>query len=181
MKLLYCCFIAGALWACDTPSEPTEATTDVEVDPGAENYTVVSVNTESFVFDLAVPRELTEKNEVEVNLNEAFGHLRVTVGEFFDLEITQEQGNTVQLFKELDETLVFEYEVVEETEGAVIYRQSIPGEGHSFWHVYAFMSSGGTPYLLRDASQSELSEAQSRMIFEAMQQTVKINSEQRPT
>lgn len=181
MKLLYCCLIAGTLWACDSPTQPAETNPDTEVDANAKNYTVLSVSNESFVFDLAVPRELAEENEVKVNLNEAFGHLRVTAGKFFDLEITQEQGSSEQLRKQLDETLIFEYEIVEESEGAVLYRQSIPGEDNDFWHIYAFMTSGGEDYLLRDVSQSELSEAQSRIIFAAMQRTVKINPAQRPT
>lgn len=181
MKLFYCCLIARALWACDSPSTPAEASPVTAVDADAENYTVLNISNESFIFDLAVPRDIAEANEVAVNLNEAFGHLQVTAGKFFDLEITQEQGSLEQLRTQLDETLIFEYEIVEESEGAVLYRQSIPGEGNTFWHIYAFMSSGGEHYLFRDVSQSELSEAQSRMIFDAMQRTVKINTAQRPT
>lgn len=181
MRTLFCCFIVGGLWACSTPNSPEQRSAEPPEEAVDSRYTVLNISEESFDFDIAIPRTLAKEQEIEIEQNEAFGHLRVAAGKSFALEVTQEKGSMEQLQKQLDETLVFDYEVVEESEGAVLYRQSIPGEENDFWHVYAFMASNGDDYLLRDVSQSELNEAQSRMIFEALQRTIELNQEQGPS
>lgn len=170
MKLQILFLIASiALWSCN-PSEQQKESETVEEAPNEQSFELVEIDHEGFVLQLPVPVDYYNPNEFSVEMNPAYGQLEVSAGNVFQVEIIEETGNKENLIADLERDLVFEFEVVEDIENGLLYRQFIPNGGKEFWHYYVLVDHNNRQYVVKDAAMSELNEYQSRKIFKALAQ-----------
>jgi hypothetical protein len=157
-----------AFTACNTATTTPKPDAEPE-DVATSDIQVVDVNQDGFNFKLGIPKEYFEGNEVQIQFNEAFGHLEVKCGDVFTVFVTEEQANTEAFTEKLKLELLMKYEVMHTAGPAMLYRQFLPDNSMNFWHVYVGVSGKGTQYLVRDISMTPLNEFQARKIYNALQ------------
>lgn len=168
-------FALATLVSCNSEEKEEKASARTETADVPE-YEIIPIQHEGFDLSIAIPEDYREGNKLVVEMNEAYGQLEVTSGDVFQVEITEEEGDRQQLFQHLENDLVFEYEIAEENEQSVLYRQYLPSGDQEFWHFYLHIQSGDRQYIIKDSDLSELNEYQSRKIFEALKYAA-LNSE----
>jgi len=157
-----------AITACNTATTTPKPDAEPE-DIETSNIQVVEVNQDGFNFKLGIPIEYFEGNEVQIQFNDAFGHLEVKCGDVFAVFVTEEQANTEAFTEKLKLELLMKYEVVHSTGSGMLYRQFLPDSSMNFFHVYVGVAGNGAQYLVRDISMTPLNEFQAKKIYNALQ------------
>lgn len=159
--------------ACGPTEKQTDTGSPEEPSKEEQPFEMVHIEHEGFDLNIAIPDDYNGDNQMRVEMNEAFGQLEIQSGEVFNIKVVEEKGSIQKLLDRLESEMVFDYQLIEENETGVLYRQYIPGdEQQEFWHFYFNFQSNGRDYIIEDASMSELNEYQSRKIFDALNHAV---------
>lgn len=168
-KFLITTILLLGLGACTSPdsgSGTNENSTEVlEESPDVQRLDIFE---EVFNLSIALPQDYALDNPPRINFNPAFGHMEVKCGEVFALIITEESGNIDETIEQLERDLVFKYEIEDQTNRGLLYKQFIPGSDREFWHFYVMVPGSVTGYVVRDAQMDELNAHQSRKIYDAI-------------
>lgn len=168
--------------ACGPTEKQTDPESTQEISKKEQPFEMVHIQHEGFALNIAIPDDYKGDNPLRVEMNEAFGQLEIQSGEVFNINVVEEKGGIQKLLGRLESEMVFEYQLIEENQTGVLYRQYIPGEEQEdFWHFYFSFQSNGTDYVIEDASMSELNEYQSRMIFNALNHAVQQGNDSSPS
>ncbi len=154
------------LASCGQGEKKSTETTNESVQE--QPFELIPIKSDGFSLMMAIPEDYRKGNELIVEMNEAYGQLEVSSGEVFHVEILEETGDRNQLIQKLEQDLVFDFEVVEENEAGILYRQFLPQGGQEFWHFYISTQYENRDYVIKDVSMSELNEFQSRKIYDAL-------------
>lgn len=169
-----------SLASCNSEEKEEKAPVQTET-ADAREYEMVPIQHEGFDLFIAIPEDYREGNKLMVEMNEAYGQLEVSSGDVFQVEITEEEADRNQLVEHLENDLVFQHELVEENDQAVLYRQFLKGTDQEFWHFYVHIQSGERQYVIKDSDMGELNKYQSRKIFEALKYAALNNKSNSPS
>lgn len=168
--------------ACGPTEKQTDAESSEETPKEEQPFEMVHIEHEGFDLNIAIPDDYNGDNPLRIEMNEAFGQLEIQSGEVFHIKVVEEKGNIQKILDRLESEMVFDYQLIEENQSGVLYRQYIPGdEQQDFWHFYFNFQSNGKDYVIEDASMSELNEYQSRMIFNALNYAVQQGNDSSPS
>lgn len=156
----------GACTSSDSGNGVSEDSNEVvEQGPTVQR---LDISEEVFQLSIAIPQDYALDNPPRINFNPAFGHMEVKCGDVFALIITEESGNIDETIEQLERDLVFKYEIEDQTNRGLLYKQFIPGSDREFWHFYVMVPGSETGYVVRDAQVDELNAHQSRKIYDAL-------------
>lgn len=160
---LICLLGSSCNTSTDSKSEGKETPAPAELP-----VEVVTIDQEGYKLPIAIPKEYLADSELSITFNGASGDLEVACGEDYQLIISDIPGDTEALLKRLETDLVFKFEVVEQKNQGLLYKQFLPNNERTFWHFYVVVDHEGAQFVIKDGPLSELNEYHSRKIFEAL-------------
>ncbi len=170
MKFQIALLVAALLlWSCSGSESPDKSETQIE-NPAEQSFVMVEIDQAGFTLHLPVPNDYYSSDEITIEMNEAFGQLEVSSG-VFNVEISEEQSDKAMLLSDLKRDLVFDFEILEDSEIGKLYRQFIRDTDKEFWHFYISIEHNNREYVVKDAGMSQLNEYQARKIFNAFSES----------
>ncbi len=171
MKRLLPALALLALTACGDGTQQAPKETISEENNDQPDVRKMPVREDLFTLNLGVPEDYAEGNDWVVVMNESFGYLEVSTGEVYNLIILDTEDEEPVLdavVTRLEQDLVFQFEVAEQHDNALLFKQFIPGADREFWHFVMVIKNDGQYYLVKDKPLVELNAYQSRKIFDAL-------------
>jgi hypothetical protein len=101
-----------------------------------------------------------DQGESEPVWNEEFGHLRISHGEGFGINIMEDEGDIQRLKSALEQDMLRKHTIISEDNGQVIYRLQFPDEDIVFVHFYQVLRSGDRTFVVESMSDRRFNEAE---------------------
>ncbi len=160
------------LISCGGDSDNSKENTQEQVE--LKGFEKLDLTPYGYNLSIMIPEAETH-GDAEVVLTER-GALEVIVGTDFGIEIMYGEGDIELLKMDLKEDLVFKFEIIQEEENALIYKQDIPDSGvktqnHFFYKAVV----GNNIFEVRDIMQGEFGEGMIQKMLEAAK-TLKASS-----
>ncbi|TVR40183.1 MAG: hypothetical protein EA392_04400 [Cryomorphaceae bacterium] len=171
MKRLLSVLALLALIACDNGGQQAQKETTPEESTDQPPVRKMPVHDDLYTLNLGVPEDYVEGNDWVVSMNESFGYLEVSSGDVYQLIILDtenEEPGLDAVVTRLESDLVFQLEIAERLDNALLFKQYIPGTDREFWHFVVVFKNQDQYYIVKDQPLVELNAYQSRKIFDAL-------------